>query len=155
MAEPLPPHQTSPLPLDSATALAFLQIDWEHLHRISDHSPSFEQDLVSLFAKDMAEQRVALYHAVHQGNEQRVRALAHYMKGAAANLGMLRLVAIASGLEAQASQETGKVNSTDSERGIMDSAKVQALLMQLETALQALAVLVNSEIFRLEAPLSE
>jgi HPt (histidine-containing phosphotransfer) domain-containing protein len=76
-----------------------LEINWDRLHQISDADAEFELELLHMLAADMEEQLVALQTALQQQDALQLKQLAHYIKGAAANVGVNSISAIASSLE--------------------------------------------------------
>lgn len=89
-----PPPQTSNL-----------QIDWEHLHQLSDNSPEFELDLLELFTEDTQAHLKTLAAAIASSDFPQIKRLAHHIKGAAANVGIETIRAIANQIEEQAHQQ--------------------------------------------------
>ncbi len=76
-----------------------LEINWERLHQISDADSEFELELLNMLAVDMEEQLVALQVAIEGQDAEQLKHLAHYIKGAAANVGVNSISAIAQNIE--------------------------------------------------------
>lgn len=106
-----------------------LDIDWEHLQQISDSNMGFAFELLTLFAQDTEAKVEALREAAYTGDVSEFQELTHYVKGAAANVGMRTIVAIAQHLE---TQEPSR-----------DRATIDLLLSTLEATLQAVINLVQ------------
>jgi HPt (histidine-containing phosphotransfer) domain-containing protein len=79
-----------------------LEINWERLHQISDADSEFELELLNMLAGDMADQLVALQAAVDRQDTDKLKHLAHYIKGAAANVGVNSISSIAHQIEERA-----------------------------------------------------
>jgi HPt (histidine-containing phosphotransfer) domain-containing protein len=79
-----------------------LVINWERLHQISDGDGEFELELLQMLAADVTEQMVALQTAVVEQDHAALKHLAHYLKGATANLGLTVMSGLALKLEATA-----------------------------------------------------
>lgn len=106
-----------------------LRIDWEHLHQISDHNPEFEQELLTIFVEDVRQHLAVAPEAIAARNRQQIESIAHHVKGASANVGILDMQAIATTLE------------QDARQGYLDNAV--PLLYQLTTLLQQVQTLVE------------
>lgn len=81
---------------DKASAL---QMDWEHLHHLSDNNPEFELELLQLYLQDTAEQIALLKQAIAIQDAQQAGRLAHHLKGSSANVGVRALQQLAARLE--------------------------------------------------------
>lgn len=64
-----------------------IEIDWEQLHDLSGHDPDFERELLQLFLQDSQQQLAQLEVAWAELSLNRIRHIAHHIKGAAANVG--------------------------------------------------------------------
>ncbi|MBF2079501.1 MAG: Hpt domain-containing protein [Synechococcales cyanobacterium T60_A2020_003] len=104
-----------------------LKIDWDHLHTLSDRDLDFEIELLTLLAQDTRGRVAELRQVMSQNNFAQFQELTHYIKGAAANMGVTSLAAIAQQLE---SADPG------------DAPGIHQLIDQLETALQSLEALI-------------
>ena len=89
----------------------------------------FAFELLTLFAQDTEAKVEALREAAYTGDVSEFHELTHYVKGAAANVGMRTIVAIAQHLE---TQEPSR-----------DRATIDLLLSTLEATLQAVINLVQ------------
>jgi HPt (histidine-containing phosphotransfer) domain-containing protein len=76
-----------------------LEINWDRLHQISDADAEFEIELLQMLAADMEEQLVTLQAALQEQDALQLKQLAHYIKGATANVGVNSMSAIARSLE--------------------------------------------------------
>lgn len=81
------------------------QIDWEHLHHISDGSVEFELELLQLFTQDSYSQLKLLKEAIAILDFRAIEEASHHIKGASANVGAIRMQAAAAELEQQARQK--------------------------------------------------
>jgi HPt (histidine-containing phosphotransfer) domain-containing protein len=79
-----------------------LEINWERLHQISDADSEFEWELLNMLSADLEEQLVTLQAAIDQQNADKLKHLAHYIKGAAANVGVNSISSIAHDIEEKA-----------------------------------------------------
>lgn len=105
------------------------QINWEHLHRLSDDSAEFEWELLQVFAEDSCAYLAHLKQAIAQRDFWQIERDAHHIKGASANVGATSIQEAAAAIEQQArAQQLG-----DSDRW----------LARLETALEQLIMLVR------------
>ncbi len=62
-------------------------IDFEQLHQLSGQDPEFELELLQLFIEDSLTQLEILGTAIANQDTESIRNIAHYLKGASANLG--------------------------------------------------------------------
>jgi HPt (histidine-containing phosphotransfer) domain-containing protein len=76
-----------------------LEIDWERLGQISDDDQEFQLELLNMLAADITDQLVALKNAISQQDSTELQQLAHYLKGAIANVGVNSMTSIARQLE--------------------------------------------------------
>ncbi|MBE9182330.1 response regulator [Oculatella sp. LEGE 06141] len=106
-----------------------LQIDWNHLHQISDNNIEFELELLQLFIQDSQDHLVALKAAIATQNCQKVEQEAHHLKGASANVGVNTMEFAAGQLEYQARHHQLSATSL--------------LVEELEVSLQHLQTLVH------------
>jgi HPt (histidine-containing phosphotransfer) domain-containing protein len=82
-----------------------LVINWDRLHQISDGDGEFEVELLHMLAEDVTEQILALQAAVVDHDPAALKHLAHYLKGATANLGLTVMSGLALQLEECAATE--------------------------------------------------
>lgn len=94
-------HQDSSSFLSPST----LEIDWNHLHQISDGSEEFELELLQAFATDAQVHLIAIADAIAIQNLSQLAQAAHHVKGASANVGLFRMQAVAGQLEQNADQQ--------------------------------------------------
>lgn len=116
-------------PRDMQPPESTLDIDWEHLYQISDANASFAVELLALLAQDTGAKVIVLWNTVRTGETSDFQELTHYIKGAAANMGVRTIVAIAQQLEIQDPR--------------YDTATIYPLLGKLESAIRALADFVH------------
>lgn len=90
----LPPSPTMSDPIFQP-----LTIDRERLHQICDGDREFELELLQMLAVDVTEQLPILLEAIEQQSVNELKNLAHYLKGATANLGITSMSSIAQQLE--------------------------------------------------------
>jgi HPt (histidine-containing phosphotransfer) domain-containing protein len=106
--------------------IRLLGLDWERLRQISEGNAAFEHKLLGLFYKDAQIHLQTLQRAVLAGDRALVMSAVHPLKSASANLGLMRIYAIATELEQYPFSLTMK-----------------AYLQELETCLQQLPVFLN------------
>ncbi|MEM8810174.1 MAG: Hpt domain-containing protein [Cyanobacteria bacterium P01_G01_bin.38] len=81
-----------------------LTFDWNQLAQLAGGDPEFEQELLGLFVTDVEDSLLRLVAAVTALDTVTVEHLAHYIKGASANVGANALAEAAEQLEQQARQ---------------------------------------------------
>ena len=108
------------------------QIDWEHLHHISDGSTEFAMELLHLFTEDSYTQVAILRQAIATEEFRAIEEASHHIKGASANVGAILMQKAASLLEEQARQK--RLNSADQ------------LLLQLERSLDQIQAAITGAI---------
>jgi HPt (histidine-containing phosphotransfer) domain-containing protein len=91
-----------PNPPSTSQCSLILQIDWEHLHQLSDSDPEFEVQLLGLFVEDTDVHLISLKHAIAHQQFDEIEKLAHYIKGASANVGVHGIYTSAEQLEVYA-----------------------------------------------------
>lgn len=97
-------------------------LDLAFLHRLSDHSPEFERELLQLFITDSQVHLERLKQAVGQQDFGEIEQQAHHIKGSSANVGAIVMRTAAAHLEAQAV--------------IKQAEPMQPLVDQIEASLQ-------------------
>ncbi|MEO1400851.1 MAG: Hpt domain-containing protein [Cyanobacteria bacterium J06635_1] len=80
--------------------------DWNQLAQLAGDDPEFEQELLGLFVTDIEDSLFRLVEAMDAQDAPTVEHLAHYIKGASANVGANALAEIAGQLEQHAQQST-------------------------------------------------
>ncbi len=87
-----------------STSTDFFQkhLDLNHLHLLSDHNFGFELELLQLFTKDSWANLALLQQAIIAQDLRQIEQVAHYLKGASANVGAKAMQAAADRLEMQA-----------------------------------------------------
>ncbi|MEO0350315.1 MAG: Hpt domain-containing protein [Cyanobacteria bacterium P01_A01_bin.15] len=73
--------------------------DQEQLAQLSGGDKAFEQELLQMFLADTENSLSQLAGAIATGNQTDIQELAHYIKGASANVGAVALSREAAGLE--------------------------------------------------------
>jgi HPt (histidine-containing phosphotransfer) domain-containing protein len=76
-----------------------IDIDWEQLHQVSEDDPEFELELLTMLAEDVKIHIDDLRQAVIDRDVKAIASEAHYIKGASANVGIIRITAAAKQLE--------------------------------------------------------
>jgi HPt (histidine-containing phosphotransfer) domain-containing protein len=99
-----------------------ISFDWNQLHQLAGGDSDFEVELLDMFINDAESSIQQLSEAVSASNVSMVEDIAHYLKGASANVGARALSSAAAQLELQAKR--GKL------------AQAQSLLGQLQSACQ-------------------
>lgn len=79
-----------------------LEIDWEQLHQISDQNEAFERELLKIFAEDTEQHLNTAKTVLESKDAIALSRAAHHIKGSSANVGLYKMKAVASMLEAQA-----------------------------------------------------
>ena len=82
-----------------------LDLDWEHLHEISDGDADFELELLQMFVEDAQTHIDAVKEAVEQNDWQKLGREAHHLKGASANVGAKPMQLAAQTLEQMVHQQ--------------------------------------------------
>jgi HPt (histidine-containing phosphotransfer) domain-containing protein len=85
---------------DAADLDGYEALDVLHLQEISGGDRSFEAELLRIFIEDCANRLRHLADAIATGDDKAARREAHTIKGAALNVGTLRLNGLARALEA-------------------------------------------------------
>ena len=83
LASQIPLSQSALVPENSTLS----HLDWSYLHDLSDSDHDFEMTLLELFLEDCQEQVNRLKEAIAQANLTQIEKIAHYIKGASANVG--------------------------------------------------------------------
>ena len=81
--------------------------DWNQLHQLAGGDSAFERELLEMFLNDAESSLMQLAEAISANSSDMVEELAHYLKGASANVGAIALSQAAAQLERQAKQ--GKI----------------------------------------------
>ena len=82
-----------------------LDLNWEHLHEISDGDADFELELLQMFVEDAQTHIDAVKEAVEQNDWQTLGREAHHLKGASANVGATPMQLSAQKLEEMVHQQ--------------------------------------------------
>ncbi len=78
--------------------------DWNQLHQLAGGDTAFEKELLEMFLGDAESSLLQLEEALASNSIEMVEELAHYLKGASANVGAVALSQAAAQLERQAKQ---------------------------------------------------
>jgi HPt (histidine-containing phosphotransfer) domain-containing protein len=93
-------NQTATAPADDPTPAPVLEPNvLQDLRQMRTSSPDLIRDLLNLFRTDVPRQIRAMTEAVTAGDAERLRQVAHSVKGAAANLGAWKLARLCKELE--------------------------------------------------------
>lgn len=76
-------------------------LDWTHLHRLSDNTSDFELELLQIFLENSQIHLKVLQQAVFNRDFQQIQQSAHYIKGASATIGAKQMQWLAEKLEHQ------------------------------------------------------
>ncbi|NET10021.1 MAG: response regulator [Symploca sp. SIO2B6] len=89
LLEPAPSAPSAQLtqPASDTIEQAMTHLDWEYLHGLSDADHDFEMTLLELFVEDCQDQLKQLKGAIARGDLTQIEQVAHYIKGAGANVG--------------------------------------------------------------------
>ncbi len=117
-------------PTYSTTNANSLDLDWEHLHEISDGDTDFEIELLQMFVEDAQTHIDEVKEAVEQNDWQKLGREAHHLKGASANVGAIPMQLAAQKLEERVHQQ---------QAGFSD------ILSDLETFLHKIEEFLNSK----------
>jgi HPt (histidine-containing phosphotransfer) domain-containing protein len=101
------------------------QINWEHLHQLSDDNTEFEWELLQIFVDDSYDCLKSLEQAIATQDYWQTEQSAHHLKGASANVGANRMQNAAAQLE----QHARSKQFQDSDR-LIDALKLSLQLLQ-------------------------
>jgi HPt (histidine-containing phosphotransfer) domain-containing protein len=76
-----------------------IDIDWEQLHQVSEDDPEFELELLTMLAEDVKIHIEDLRQAIVDRDPITIGHEAHYIKGASANVGIVKIANIAKQIE--------------------------------------------------------
>ncbi|AKG23698.1 response regulator [Calothrix sp. 336/3] len=82
-----------------------LDIDWEHLHQLSENNPEFEIELLEMFVEDALSHLELMKDAIANQDFQSFAKEAHHLKGSSANIGAKSMQTAADQLELMALQK--------------------------------------------------
>jgi signal transduction histidine kinase/CheY-like chemotaxis protein len=97
--------QNQSTPSDAERDALSSQLNWKHLHQISDGNYEFELELLQIFVEDSQTHLEALKGAIANQDPWQAEQAAHHIKGASANVGAKIMQAAAAQLEQQARQK--------------------------------------------------
>ena len=103
-------------------------IDWTYIDSIADGSEEFKAEILQTFFESTSESLAQLEQAIAENNYHKISQIAHSIKGASSNLGMISIAAIANDL-----QQVGK---NQKEENIQEMfKKIQSLFSQIQNSL--------------------
>jgi HPt (histidine-containing phosphotransfer) domain-containing protein len=82
-----------------------LDLDWEHLHQLSEDNTEFEMELLQMFVEDLPEHLEAVKVAIANNDFESIKHEGHYIKGSSANVGATAMRNSAEKLEEMAKHE--------------------------------------------------
>jgi HPt (histidine-containing phosphotransfer) domain-containing protein len=117
---------SDPLHLDSLHLDTLRQqINWEHLHQLSDDNTEFEWELLQIFVDDSKDCLQELEQAIATQDCWQTEQCAHHLKGSSANVGANMMQNAAAQLEQRARSK----QLQDSDR-LVDTLKLSLQLLQ-------------------------
>ncbi|GAC1478441.1 MAG: hypothetical protein NVS2B14_19590 [Chamaesiphon sp.] len=90
---------------DRITNSNALDLDWEHLHQLSEDNTEFELELLQMFVEDVPTHLQAAEVAIANNDFQQLEREAHHLKGSSANVGATVMRVSAEKLEQMARQK--------------------------------------------------
>jgi PAS domain S-box-containing protein len=119
---------TSSLDPNSSNSESQPLIDWTYIDSIADGSEEFKAELLQTFFESTSESLEQLKQAIAAKNYLEIARIAHYIKGASSNLGMISIAAIADDLQL--------VGKNQNEENIQEMfKKMQSLFSQIQNSL--------------------
>jgi HPt (histidine-containing phosphotransfer) domain-containing protein len=82
-----------------------IDIDWEQLHQVSEDDPEFELELLIMLAEDVKIHIADLRQAIVDRDAISIGHEAHYIKGASANVGIVKIATLAKQIEQLAKEQ--------------------------------------------------
>jgi CheY-like chemotaxis protein len=117
-------------------AMHYLSSHLHSLYRLADGSLEFAAELLQIFIQDSDRQFNLLQQAIEQQNFQQIEQIAHYLKGASANVGATTMQQLAEEVELRSRQHHGA--------GLSDLVvRLEASLRQIEIELAPLQQFSN------------
>ena len=107
-------------------------VDWERLHLVSGDDREFEVELLEAFIESAREYLEQMEHSLAENDAQTVSRIAHQLKGASGNVGIPRMMAIATQMNDRAKENrlTGLSEQFPELHQIL--SQVQAILSELQ-----------------------
>jgi PAS domain S-box-containing protein len=103
-------------------------IDWTYIDSIADGSEEFKAEILETFFESTSESLKQLEQAIFENNYHEISRVAHSIKGASSNLGMISIAAIANDLQL--------VGKNQNEENIQEMfKKMQSLFSQIQNSL--------------------
>ncbi|GBO51627.1 hypothetical protein APA_868 [Pseudanabaena sp. lw0831] len=103
-------------------------IDWTYIDSIADGSEEFKAEIMQTFFESTSESLEQLEQAIAENNYHEIARVAHSIKGASSNLGMISIAAIANDL-----QQVGKDQTEENIQKMFK--KIQSLFSQIQNSL--------------------
>ena len=100
-------------------------IDWSYIDSIADGNEEFKTELMQTFFESMQQNFAQLEQAVIENNYYDIQRVAHIIKGASGNLGVLSIAAIANDLE-----QIGRNQNINNAEELFE--KIQDLYLQIQ-----------------------
>ena len=103
-------------------------IDWTYIDSIADGSEEFKAEILQTFFESTSESLGQLEEAIAENNYDEIARIAHFIKGASSNLGMISIAAIANDLQ--------QVGENQKEENMQEMfKKMQSLFSQIQNSL--------------------
>ena len=103
-------------------------IDWTYIDSIADGSEEFKAEILQTFFESTSESLGQLEEAIAGNNYDEIARIAHFIKGASSNLGMISIAAIANDLQ--------QVGENQKEENMQEMfKKMQSLFSQIQNSL--------------------
>ncbi|TYQ29152.1 response regulator [Pseudanabaena sp. UWO311] len=119
---------TNSLDLNSNNSESLSLIDWTYIDSIADGSEEFKAEILQTFFESTSESLAQLEQAIAENNYHKIAQIAHSIKGASSNLGMIPIAAIANDLQ--------QVGENQKEENIQEMfQKIQSLFSQIQNSL--------------------
>ncbi|MBD2664474.1 multi-sensor hybrid histidine kinase [Richelia sinica FACHB-800] len=82
-----------------------LDIDWQHLHQLSENNTEFEWEILQLFVEDTLKHLEAARNAIQANDCEQLYREAHHLKGTSGNIGATNIQKLAEKLETMAREK--------------------------------------------------
>jgi HPt (histidine-containing phosphotransfer) domain-containing protein len=105
-----------------------IDIDWKQLHQVSEDDPEFELELLTMLAEDVKIHIEDLRQAVVDRDAEAIAHEAHYIKGASANVGIVKMTDIAKQIELLAREQLLSDTATLVEQMSIDLGHLETYL---------------------------
>ncbi|WP_103670055.1 response regulator [Pseudanabaena sp. BC1403] len=119
---------TNSLDPNSNNSESLSLIDWTYIDSIADGSEEFKAEILQTFFESTSESLGQLEVAISENNYDEIARIAHFIKGASSNLGMIAIAAIANDLQ--------QVGENQKEENMQEMfKKMQSLFSQIQNSL--------------------